>query len=344
MRKIISIILTGCLLVGLSACSNVQSDEEQAPSSREFFAMNTYISLTAYGNQAENALAQAQKRIEELENLWSVTEENSDIFAVNHSDGQAVAVSEDTAEIVSFALEMADATDGALEPTIYPVLTAWGFTTDEHHVPNQEEIDRLLKYVDYSKVSVNGNEIRLPAEMMLDLGAVGKGYTADLVTEVLREYGVESAIISLGGNIQAVGSRPDGSEWRIGIRAPWEDENLGVLEVSDAAVVTSGGYENYFEDEEGTIYWHIIDPETGYPAHSGLQAVTIIGDEGRMADALSTALFVMGTEQAEEYWREYGGFDMLLITDENEIVLTEGIADKFTLGDGRSEIVRVLEE
>lgn len=344
MRKIISIILTGCLLVGLSACSNVQSDEEQAPSSREFFAMNTYISLTAYGNQAENALAQAQKRIEELENLWSVTEENSDIFAVNHSGGQTVSVSEETAELISFALEMAEKTEGALDPTIYPVLTAWGFTTDSKQVPSAKRITELLQNVGYRRIQLEGSSLTVPEGMELDLGAVGKGYTADLVTEVLREYGVESAIISLGGNIQAVGSRPDGSEWRIGIRAPWEDENLGVLEVSDAAVVTSGGYENYFEDEEGTIYWHIIDPETGYPAHSGLQAVTIIGDEGRMADALSTALFVMGTEQAEEYWREYGGFDMLLITDENEIVLTEGIADKFTLGDGRSEIVRVLEE
>ena len=117
---------------------------------------------------------------------------------------------------------------------------------------------------------------------------------------------------------------------------------MGVLEISDAAVVTSGGYENYFEDKDGNIYWHILDPSTGYPANSGLKAVTIIGEEGRLCDALSTALFVMGTEQAEAYWRENGGFDMLLVTDENEILLTEGIADKFTLSDGRKEPVQVL--
>ena len=105
--------------------------------------------------------------------------------------------------------------------------------------------------------------------MALDLGAVGKGYAASLVAEVLAEHDVTSALVNLGGNVQAVGHRPDGRDWRIGVRAPWEDENLGVLEISDAAVVTSGGYENYFEDAEGNLYWHILDPATGRPADSG---------------------------------------------------------------------------
>ena len=178
--------------------------------------------------------------------------------------------------------------------------------------------------------------------MQLDLGAVGKGYAADLAAKILREHGVESAILSLGGNIHTIGTRPDGTDWRVGIRAPWEEEYLGVLEISDAAVVTSGGYENYFEDEAGNIYWHILDPTTGYPANTDLQAVTIIGPQGRLCDALSTALFVMGAEQAETYWREHGNFDMMLVTDEAEIWLTEGVADRFTLGDKRKEIVRVL--
>lgn len=180
--------------------------------------------------------------------------------------------------------------------------------------------------------------------MELDLGAVGKGYAGDLVAETLEDYDIESAILSLGGNIQAVGSRPDGSNWRIGIRAPWEDGHLGVLRISDAAVVTSGGYENYFEDEDGNIYWHILDPSTGRPAESGVQSVTIVGDEGRMCDALSTALFVMGAQGAEDYWKANGGFDMIIVTDDGEILITEGIAGDFTLSDGRTETVRVLEK
>ena len=192
--------------------------------------------------------------------------------------GQTVTVSEDTAQLISFALEMAQKTGGALEPTIYPVLTAWGFTTGSKQVPPEEQIARLLQNVDYSRIQLDGTDLTVPSGMDLDLGAVGKGYAADLVTEVLKEHGVESGLISLGGNIQAIGSRPEGGDWRIGIRAPWEEGNLGVLEMSNAAVVTSGGYENYFEDEAGNIYWHILDPATGYPANSGLQSVTVIGE------------------------------------------------------------------
>ena len=337
MKRWISGIAAAFLLI-LPGCAT-----ETEPVEASLFAMNTYMTFTAYGENAQTALDESVELIQTMESRWSVTDENSEIYRANHSGGQTVSISEETAEVISFALEMAEKTEGALDPTIYPVLTAWGFTTDGKQVPAPEQIAELLQNVSYSRIRLEGTSLTVPEGMELDLGAVGKGYTADLVTEVLKEHDIESAIISLGGNIQAIGSRPDGSDWRIGIRTPWEDGNLGVLEISDAAVVTSGGYENYFEDEDGNIYWHILDPSTGYPATSGLQAVTIIGKEGRLCDALSTALFVMGAEQAEAYWRENGGFDMLLVTDENEIILTEGIADKFTLSDGREETVRVLE-
>lgn len=329
--------LTLCVLGGCSSAT------EPSKTEASLFAMNTYMTFTAYGEHGEAALEEAMARIQELEALWSVTNEESEIYQANHSGGQAVPVSEETGNLISFALAMAERTQGALDPTIYPVLTAWGFTTDTKQVPSQAQIDELLPLADYSKISLTGTSLTIPAGMEMDLGAVGKGYTADLATEVLREHHITSGIISLGGNIQVIGSRPDGSDWRIGVRAPWEEDNLGVLEISDAAVVTSGGYENYFEDEGGNIYWHILDPSTGYPADSGLQAVTIVGQEGKLCDALSTALFVMGVEQAEVYWRENGGFDMLLVTDEKEILITEGIADRFTLSDGRTETVRVLE-
>lgn len=336
MRRWISGVLTVMTLV-LSGCAT-----EIEPVETSLFAMNTYMTFTVYGENAQDALDESVELIQTMESRWAVTDDESEIYRANHSDGRPISVSEETAALISFALDMAEKTESALDPTIYPVLSAWGFTTDSKQVPSQEQIDALLERVDYSKIQLDGTTLTMPKGMQLDLGAVGKGYTADSVAEVLQTHGVQSALINLGGNIQAVGSRPDGSDWRIGIRAPWGEDNLGVLEISDAAVVTSGGYENYFEDKDGNIYWHILDPSTGYPANSGLQAVTIIGEEGRLCDALSTALFVMGTEQAEAYWRENGGFDMLLVTDENEILLTEGIADKFTLSDGRKEPVQVL--
>ena len=337
-RQFLAVLLL--LLTALSGCGRTNLEAQEAENS--FFAMNTYMTFTAYGEQAEDALVDARVRVEEVEALWSVTDEGSEIYRANHSGGEPVNVSEETAELVSFALEMAEKTDGALEPTIYPVLRAWGFTTDTKQVPSQEEIDALLGDVGHEKITLDGTLLTVPEGMELDLGAVGKGYAGDLAAEAVRARGIECAILSLGGNIQAVGSRPDGTDWRVGLRSPWEDGTLGVLRVSDQAVVTSGGYENYFEDEDGNVYWHILDPETGYPAKSGLLSVTIICPQGRMGDALSTALFVMGPQKAEEYWRENGDFEMILVTEEGEILITEGVADRFTLSEGRTEEIRVI--
>ncbi|HIR04257.1 MAG: FAD:protein FMN transferase [Acutalibacteraceae bacterium] len=329
--------MMAAILLTLSGCA-----AEQKPVEASLFAMNTYMTFTAYGENAQSALDESTELIETAESLWSVTDQASEIHQANHSGGQPVSVSEETAALISFALEMAKQTNGALDPTIYPVLMAWGFTTNSKQVPSQQQIDTLLEQVDYTKIQLDGTTLTVPEGMQLDLGAVGKGYTADLVAEVLRKHGITSALISLGGNIHAIGSKPDGSDWRIGIRAPWESGNLGILKISDAAVVTSGGYENYFEDDAGNVYWHILNPATGYPADSGVQSMLIVGPEGKRCDALSTALFVMGPEEAEAYWRKNGGFEMLMVTDEHEILLTEGIARRFTLNEGRSETVRVL--
>lgn len=294
------------------------------------FAMDTYINLTAYGPNAEAALDLAEARIRELENLWSVTDEGSEIYAANHSGGAAVSVSADTEELLRFALDMAGETGGALEPTIYPVLTAWGFTTDSYQIPAQEELDRLLKLVDYEAITLTDNTVTVPDGMMLDLGAVGKGYAADETAAILRENGVESALLDFGGNILTVGSKPDSTPWRVGVRDPDSDGTLGMLEVIDQSVVVSGGYEKYFVGEDGERYWHIIDPETGRPARSGLVQAAIVSQESRLCDALSTAIFVMGLDEAVDYWQARQDFDMLLLTDDREIYLTEGLRGAFT--------------
>lgn len=314
------------VLMCLTACSNQSRQEEKKES---FFAMNTYITFTAYGDNAESVLSQAKDKFTALEQLWSVTDEHSEIYTVNHARGQPVTVSNDTAEILAFALETADKTNGALEPTIYPVLTAWGFTAEENRIPSNDEIKDLLNKIGYDKVVLNENAVLLPEGMMLDLGAVGKGYAGDIITELLKEHGITSALLDIGGNIQVVGTKPDGSDWRLGIRDPFGEGNVGVLTVQDEAVVTSGSYERYFVGEDGKRYGHIIDPSTGYPAESGLASVTVIAKEGKLCDALSTSLFVMGFDRAADCWRQNGGFDMLLITEKGEIYLTEGIKDRF---------------
>ena len=335
-RYIYKILLIACCLC-LGSCSSEpgtgrQRDTERSQAKeREFFAMDTYMTFTAYGQEADTALQEAEEEIHKLEGEWSVTDENSQIYKINHSQGAPVTLSQDTAKILDFAMEMARQTDGALDPTIYPIMTAWGFTTDQNRIPSSEEIESLLENVGYEQAALNGNQIHLPAGMELDLGAVGKGYAGDLAAEILKERGITSALLDIGGNIQAIGSRPDGSDWRLGIRNPFGEGQVGVLSVSDRAVVTSGNYERYFVGDDDQIYGHIIDPSTGYPADTGLASVTIIAEEGKVGDALSTAMFVKGPQEAEEYWRAHQDFDMLMITEDGEIRLTEGIEDSFTL-------------
>ena len=329
--------LAALLLLGCAACAGRPTEDSTPPpeASAGLFAMDTYLSLTAYGENAEAALEQAQNRIRTLERLWSVTEERSEIYAANHSGGNPVAVSGDTAELVRYALDMAERTGGALEPTLYPVLTAWGFTTDRFQIPGQEELDRLLEQVDYARISLQGATLAVPDGMQLDLGAVGKGYAADETASVLREHGVNSALLDFGGNILTIGAKPHSSPWRVGVRDPDSEGNLGVLELAGQGVSVSGGYEKYFVGEDGERYWHILDPATGAPARSGLVQTAVVSGESKRCDALSTALFVMGLDGAVQYWREHQDFEMILLAEDRTIYVTEGLSDVFSLSAGQ---------
>jgi len=179
--------------------------------------------------------------------------------------------------------------------------------------------------------------------MMVDLGSVGKGYTAEVLANLMKEEGVTSALFSLGGNIQTVGTKSDGSDWFIGIRAAEEDRYLGGVSVTDKAVVTSGGYERYFTGDDGQVYWHIMDPKTGAPAKNGLVSVTIISDSGFLCDGLSTALFVMGPEKAAEHWRSHQNYEAVLEDDKGQIYITEGLENTFKPVDlGTEQEIQVI--
>lgn len=323
MRKISAILLVISAFL-LTSCTKAPEKSEEY-----FFAMDTYMKIEAYGENAENAVSQARARVEALEKLWSATDENSEIYAINH--GENPELSAETLDLLSFTLEMSAKTDGAFDATIYPVLTAWGFTTDEHRVPDESELAELLKKVGYEKVLVDGNKISLERGMMLDFGGAAKGWASDECARIMRENGVKSALINLGGNVYALGKRADGNLWRIGVADPQSEsaENAGIISVCDRAVVTSGSYQRYFT-QDGKTYGHIIDTKTGFPADNDLLSVTIVAEEGKLCDVLSTALFVMGREQAEQFWQKNGGFEMILIEKSGEIYVTAGIAENFT--------------
>lgn len=292
--------------------------------------MDTYITVTVYGENAEQIVEGAQKSIEDYERLWSVTSPGSEIYKINNSGGKAVVVSDETIELIEFALEMSLETDGALNPAIYPLLSLWGFTKEENYVPSESEINSLLKNVDCSTVKLDDNAVIVPDNIMLDFGSVGKGFVGDKITEQLQHQGIKSALLDIGGNVQAIGTKPDGEAWKIGLRNPMNEGILGVLSVSDLSVVTSGNYERYFVDDNGKRYGHIIDPASGYPVENDLLSVTIIGEKGRQCDALSTALFVMGFDKAIEFFKDNGGFEMILVKNNGEIYATSGVRAIFS--------------
>lgn len=300
------------------------------PVSKDVFAMDTYMTLTAYGEGASEALDKAEKEILRIEELVSTGIKTSEISQINQ-EGEA-HVSKDTEELILRSRELYKDTDGVFDISIYPVMKAWGFTDQNYRIPDQAELAGLLDLMGADGISVENGHMSVSKEgMQIDLGGIAKGYTSGRVMDIFRENGIEHAVISLGGNVQTLNDKPDGSSWRVAIENPENTSDyIGILEVKNKAVITSGGYERYFE-ENGKIYHHIIDPSTGYPADSGLTSVTIVSEDGTLADGLSTSLFIMGKEKAEAYWRKHADrFDVIFVEEDGTVSVSEGIADAFT--------------
>ncbi len=336
LRRVKLIILLAVLVV-VSGCS-----AEPESASTQIFAMDTIITLSVQGEGSQEAVDEEIQFIYEMEQLFSVTDEGSDIWAINHGQGEWVAVSSDTFALLSYAVEQAEWTGGAFDPTVYPALTAWGFTTGEYHVPSQDQLDALIPLVDYSAVELDAASlsVRIPEGMMVDVGGIAKGFISDLIANRMGE--MDNALINLGGNAYAVGQKDSGEPWRVGIQDPDSDGYLAVLSLAEGgAVVTSGGYQRYFE-EGGETYWHILDPETAAPADTDLRSVSVTGSAATDCDVLSTALFVMGLEEACDFWRANQHFDMILIDSQGTVYVTETIYDSFTLADGVERTVEVI--
>ena len=295
---------------------------------RTLFAMDTVMHFSVY-DASNNTFEKMFEKVNQLENMLSVTKPNSAIYQLN-TNGTGKA-NDELIQLLQKTLSLCEKSEGALDITLYPILQSWGFTQNTHHIPTDDELNDVLPLVDYRKVSIHADTITLPKGMKLDFGAVAKGYTGDVLCNSLRHDGITSALLNLGGNVQTLGTKPDGSLWKIGIQNPLSEDWVAVVEVDNKAVVTSGGYERYFEDDAGHIYWHILNPKTGKPAQNGLISVTIIGEEGFLCDGLSTALFVQGLSDATDFWRKHPTFEAVFITEDNEIYITEGLTPHFTL-------------
>ena len=293
------------------------------------------MTIQATGKNPEQAIAAAQERVMEIEGNISTTLNSSDVYRLNH--GEKITVSQDTRILTTYGLNLAQQTQGALNPALYPVTSAWGFTTGTYTVPTAFELSQLLPLTDYTKIKLNWDRIELEPGMALDFGALGKGYAGDEIVRILKERGITSALLDLGGNVQALGKKNDGTMWNIGIRNPWGGSASAALKIADQAVITSGGYERFFTAKDGHQYIHIFDSNTGYPVENGVVSVTIVAESGLYADGLSTGMFVMGLEKASDFWKQHKDFEMIIFTEDHNLYYTEGLVKTITvLGDFNS--------
>ena len=335
-KRITALLLAALAVCGLTGCGGTR-DPDEAQESIQVIAMDTAMVLTAYGKESTRAVYDAEEEVRRLDALLSRTSGSSEVSMLNGAGGEMVPVGAEICTLIQTAGDFTEATGGAFDITIAPVVSAWGFTTDSYQVPDREALQTLLESVGMEHVHLSGGNARWDPGTVLDLGGIAKGYTADGVAEICQERGVPRGKVELGGNILVIGDKPDGTAWRVGVQDPKHpDEADGlvcVLNLTDAFAVTSGSYQRYFE-QDGKRYHHIIDPATGCPADSGLTSVTVVADSARgngtMCDALSTALFVMGEDKALDFWRSgVYDFQLVLVTEDGRVVVTEGLKDGF---------------
>lgn len=291
----------------------------------------TVSRITLYDHATQENFDAAIAVLQSVDALINRNLPDSELGQVNAQAGIApVTVSRELVDLMDTALYYASLSNGAFDPTIGPLVDAWGIMTDRVHVPAKEEIEAVLPLVDWRLVELDKvrNTIYLPLTgMSLDFGAIGKGYAADKVRETLAGKGVESAIINLGGNVFVMGTKTDGSAWNIGLQDPFMERGdyFMTVRASDETVVISGPYERYFV-QDGVIYHHLMDKKTGYPADTDITTAAVIGTSSAAADSLSTAIFVLGIRQGLELIDSLPGMEAILLDSSGNIYLSEGLS------------------
>ncbi len=324
-RALLLLLLLAVTLPLLSGCGN-------QPVEQSFFAMDTLFTLRIYGTEAQAAMDAANALILEAEQRYDVRDPASEVARINANAGEWTTVSADTVVQIQMVQELSQTLPKTFSLSLYPVSLLWGFGTPSPTVPTQNALKTALEAVDDQKIEIDiaENKIRIPKDMALDFGGLAKGYLGQQLTQLLQSYNVDAAYLSLGGNVQLYGEKPDQTPWKIGLADPASpNETVGVLTVSPCAIVTSGSYQRNFT-ENGQTYHHILDPNTGMPAENGCASVTVICQNGAQADLLSTAFFVAGYETMVTYWNAHPELEFLWIGTDGNIRISQGIAEKFT--------------
>jgi len=321
---LLALSLAGCNLLPDAAVP------DRTVSDASIWAMDTQMDLRLYGDTDGSVMAELTAILNRLDHSLSATSPDSALTELNESGWTDDA---DVVYLASAAQTLSEQTDGALDVTLLPVSRLWGFGTDSHAVPASAELEALRDQIGMDKLTISDGALSLAAGTMLDLGALAKGYAAELCRAQMEEAGI-AGILSLGGNIQTVGAKPDGSDWIIGVQDPDDmGRYLLTLRLTGAvSVVASGDYQRYFM-QDGVRYCHILDPETLSPVRGSLRSVTVVTDGGLRADGLSTALYVLGREAGTALWQSLGGFEAVWIEDDGSVWITPGLKDRIAEGD-----------
>jgi thiamine biosynthesis lipoprotein len=310
--------------------------------------MGTICSVNLYNRGTRDLYQSLFARLRELEGILSANREGTDVDAVNRNAGIGpVPVRPELIEVLSAARDYAERSGGTFDPTIGPLVKLWGIGGDAPRVPGEEEIRKALALVNWRDLLIDraaGTVFLKRPGMALDPGAIAKGYAADELVRILREADIPGAVIDLGGNVFAYGSRTGGGSrgepWRIGIQDPLADRGvyIGILRVHNKSVVTSGVYERTFE-ADGKDYHHILSVQDGYPVNNGILSVTVIADRSLDADALSTAAFTLGYGRGRTLVESVPGAEALFVFDDKSIRGTGGVWEIFTLTDTNYRIL-----
>ncbi len=309
-----ALLLTGCS----GAKSSAQTDQDLTYTDMLF---DTVIKIQILDPADESILDGLKKLCEKYDTMFSATNTDSELYKLNHANGQPFTVSSETANLIQEGIHYSELSGGAFDLTIEPVSALWDFKADKPTVPSSDAIAQAVSHVDYTKVDIQDNTVTLEdPEAGIDLGAIAKGYIADQVKTYLKKQGIKHAIINLGGNVDVIGTKPDGSKYNIGIQKPFDEsgEAITSVQLKDQTVVTSGIYERYFK-KNGKLYHHILDPRTGYPCENNLYSVSIITDSSTKADALSTTCFLLGYEKGMELIQSMDGVEAIFITDDEKV-------------------------
>lgn len=320
-KKFIALSTLIILLFTLTAC---KSDNSTVSISDSQFKFNTIMTITLYGYNDKSIFTEIWAEIDKMENTYSANIETSDVskFNVNPST-DPIPVSADIVKMVDRAMPFSEATEGKFDLTVEPVVKLWGISTETPRVPAQAEIDAALPHVNYQNLTAdpaNNTLQKSDPDLHIDLGGIAKGYAADQVKAFLATKGIDRAILNLGGNIFAVGSKAKDTPWNVGVQNPFEPNGdvVGILKATDKSVVTSGSYERFFE-QDGKVYHHILNTATGYPVENELVSVTIISDYSVDGDILSTSTFSLGLEEGRKLINSLDNIAAIFITKDKGV-------------------------